>query len=190
MSHAAVDSEVLLWFMAALTVLLVTFIGVVIKTPPRTADSPQPPELSSAVPPRPGLAGRPQATGLAGAAVRSGRAGYRPRHAEGIRPELMVTGRRQMSGRPPWGPAPRPPGLADRDTVPWRAVPGPVPRYASAYRTLPPGTGLSPRACSPAGARGGAHRQAPRHGAHRAGIGAGQVRGSAGRTGRHRAGGH
>ena len=52
------DSEVLFWFVVALTVLLGMLISVVVKTPPGTVGSPQPPG--------PG----PPA-----------RAGYRPRHA-------------------------------------------------------------------------------------------------------------
>ena len=34
MSHTAVDSDVLFWFMVALTVLLGMLIGVVVRTPP------------------------------------------------------------------------------------------------------------------------------------------------------------
>jgi hypothetical protein len=145
-SHADVDSEVLFWFVLALTVLLVTMIGAVIRLPPGSIGSPQRPESGSTAPPRPGLAGWPPAAGLARATVPPGRAGYRPRHAGGIRSEVMVADRRQVPGCAPWRPAPRP--------------------------------------------RTGAHRQAPRHGARRARMSPGQVRGSAGRTGRHRAGGH
>ena len=168
MSHAAVDSEVLFWFVVALTALLGMLISVVVRTPPGTVGSPQPPGPSPAAPPSPGPVRWPQAAGPA-------RAGYRPRHAGGMRPELMVTGRRQVSAGPPWSPAPRPPGLAGRDTVPWLEVPGLVPGKASAYREIPPRP---------------AHRRAPRHGAHRVGPSAGQGRSSVGGTGRHRAGVH
>ena len=40
-SHAAVDSEVLFWFVVALTVLLGMLISVVVRTPPGTVGSPQ-----------------------------------------------------------------------------------------------------------------------------------------------------
>ena len=175
MSHTAVDSEVLFWFVVALTVLLGMLISVVVRTPPRTVGSPQPPGPSPPAPSQPGPVRWPQAAGLADAAVRPARAGYRPRHAGGMRADLMVAGRRQVPAGPPWGPAPWPPGLADRDTVPWLEVPGLVPGKASAYRELPPRP---------------AHRRAPRHGAHRVAVSAGQGRSSVGGAGRHRAGVH
>jgi len=174
-SHTAVDSEVLFWFVVALTVLLGMLISVVVRTPPRTVGSPQPPGPSPPAPPQPGPVSWPQAAGLAGAPARPVHVGYRPRHAGGMRPDLMVTGRQQVSAGPPWGPAPWPPGLADRDTVPWLGVPGLVPGKAVAYRELPPGP---------------ARRRAPRHGAHRAGMSTVQGRSSVGGTGRHRAGVH
>jgi hypothetical protein len=174
-SHAARDSEVLFWFVLALTVLLGTLISAVVRTPPETVSSPQPPGPSPPAPPRPEPDTWPQAAGLAGAAVRPARAGYRPRHAGGMRPDRMVAGRLQVPAGPPWGPAPWPPGPAGRDTVPWLGAPGPVPGKASAYRELPPRP---------------AHRRAPRHGAHRAAMSTGQGRSSVGGTGRHRAGVH
>ena len=175
MSHTAVDSEVLFWFVVALTVLLGMFIGVVVRTPPGTVGSPQPPGPSPPAPPKPGPVRWPQAAGLGDAAVRPARTGYRPRHAAGMRPDLMVAGRRQVPAGPPWGPAPWPLGLADRDTVPWLEVPGLVPGKASAYPELPPRP---------------VHRRAPRHGAHRVAMSTGQGRGSVGGAGRHRAGVH
>jgi hypothetical protein len=197
-SHPAVYSEVLFWFVVVLTLLLVMFIGVVVRTHPGTADSPQPPELSAPVPPPPPRAlfvRWPEAAVSAGAGGRSARAGYRPRHAGAVKPELMVAGRLQVPGGPPWEPAPKPPGLAARSTAPWLAAPGQVPRKAGACRELPPGPGPAPHAGSMFWAadmtgRAGAHRQAHRHGAHRAGISTGRERRSAGRTGRHRAGVH
>jgi hypothetical protein len=172
-SHAAVDSEVLFWFVVALTVLLGMLISVVVRTPPVTAGSPQSPGPSPPAPPRPGPVGWPQAAGPADSAVRPGRAGYRPRHAGGMRAELVVAGQWQVRAGPPWGQAPWPPGLAGQDTVPWFEVPGLVPANASAYRELPPRPG---------------HRRAPHHGAHRAGMSTGQERSPVGGTGRHRAG--
>jgi hypothetical protein len=157
-SHTAMDSEVLFWFVVALTVLLGMLIGVVFMTPPETLGSPQ-----------------PQAAGLAGAPARSAHSGYRPRHAGGMRPDLMAAGRRQVSAGPPWEPAPWPSGLADRDTVPWPLVPGLIPGKASAHWELPPGP---------------AHRHAPRHSAHRVAQSIGQGRSPVGVTGRHRAGVH
>jgi hypothetical protein len=215
-SHAAVYSEVLSWFVVVLTLLLLMiFIGVVVRTPPRHAGSPQPPEHSPPAPPPPPFVRRPQTAGLADAGARPARAGYRPRHAEALKRELMAVDRRQASGGPPWEPAPKPPGLADCGFVPWLAVTGQVPGKASACRQLPPRPGPSPHtgstscaadmtgpdpgrlrsaqiaaASTPSGGRAGAHRQAHRRGAHRADISTGRERRSAGRTGRHRAGVH
>jgi hypothetical protein len=161
-SYAAVDSEVLFWFVVALTALLVALIGVVITTPPGAAGAPQPPELSAP-------------------------AGYRPRHAEGVRPELTGAGRGQMPGRPPWGPAPRPPGLAVRDTAPWSAS---CPADMTGLAPGRPRSAQMATACPRPGGRGGAHRQAPRHGTHRVRVSTGQLHGPAGRTGRHRVEAH
>jgi hypothetical protein len=191
-SHAAVYSEVLFGFVVVLTLLLVMFIGVVVRTPPGAAESPQPPEFRAPAPrppPRPLFVRWPEAAVSAGAGGRSARAGYRPRHAGALKPELMVV------GGPPWEPAPKPPGLAVRSTVPWLAVPGQVPWKAGACRELPPGPGPAAHAGSMSCAadmtgRAGAHRQARHHGAHRAGISTGRERRSAGRAGRHRAGVH
>jgi hypothetical protein len=197
-SHAAVYSEVLFWFVVVLTLLLVMFIGVVVRTPSGAAGSPQPPEFSAPAPrppPRPLFVRWPEAAVPAGAGGRSARAGYRPRHAGALKPELMVAGGLQVPGGPPWDRAPKPPGLAARSTVPWLAVPGQVPWKAGACREVPPGPGPAPHAGSMSCAadmtgRAGAHRQARRHGAHRAGISTGRERRSAGRAGRHRAGVH
>jgi hypothetical protein len=196
-SHAAVYSEVWFSFVVVLTLLLVIFIGVVVRTPSGTAGSPQPPEFSAPAPPpppRPLSVRWPEAVVSAGAGG-DPRVGYRPRHAVALKPELMVAGRLRVPGGPPWDPAPKPPGLAARSTVPWLAVPGQVPRKAGACRGLPPGPGPAPHSGSMSWAadmtdRAGAHRQARRHGAHRAGISTGREHRSAGRAGRHRAGVH
>src|SRR5205807_117286 len=122
------------------------------------------------------------------------RAGYRPRHAGAVEPELMVAGRLQVSGGPPWSPAPKPPGLADYGTMPWLALPGQVPGNGSVSRAIPPGprpspysrstfcatdmTGPGPGHLSSAqiaapsaasGIRAGAHRRVRRRGPPRAG---------------------
>lgn len=214
MSHAAVDSEVLLWFVVVLMLLLVMFTYAIVRTPPRAIGPPQPPELTAPALRPPPLAGRPHAAGFT-AGVGTARAGYRPRHAGAPKPELVVAGRLQVSGGPPWEPAPKPPALSGRGTVPWLAVAGQVPTKASACRELPPSPGLAPltgsmscatemtgpgpgrlpsaqmdAASTVSGGRPGAHRQARRRGAHRVDISTVRQRKSTGRTGRHRAGVH
>jgi hypothetical protein len=215
MSYADVYSEVLFWFVVVLTLLLVMFIGVVVRTCAGADGSAPPPEFS---PPAPSPPSRPLlvrhllAAGLVDAAMRPARAGYRPRHAGAVEPELMVAGRLQVSGGPPWSPAPKPPGLADYGTMPWLALPGPVPGNGSVSRAIPPGPRPSPysrstfcatdmtgpgpghlssaqiaAASAASGIRAGAHRRVRHQGAHRAGISTSRARGPAGRIGRHRA---
>ncbi len=181
MSHAAVYGEVLFWFVVVLTLLLAMFIGVVIRTPSGTVGSP-PPELTPPAPPPPMLVRWPEDAGLAGAAVQSARTGYQPRHAGGLKPELVVAGRLPASGCPPWGPAPKPPGpglphARSASCAANMTGPGPARRRSASIAV----------ASTPSGGQAGAHRRARRHGAHRARIGTGQARRSHGRTGRHRA---
>ena len=185
MSHATVYSEILFWFVVVLTLLLLlTLIGIAVRTPPGTAGPRQPAELTPPPPPQP--VRWPQAAGFADAAMRSARAGYRPWHAGALEPELVTAGRLQVPSGPPWGPAPKPPG------------PRPSP-YARSTSCTAGMTGLDPgrrrsarvtTASTASGVRAGAHRRARRQGAHRAGISTGHARNSVGRTGRHRAGVH
>lgn len=156
------SSEILFSFVVVLTLLLMMFVGVVVKMPHRSAGAPQPPELSSPVTPPPRLVRRPQAAGLADAGGRSARAGYRARHARALMPEPMVASARQVSGHPPWEPAPKPPGRRRSARVAAASI--------------------------ASGGRAGTHRQAGRHGAHRVGMSTGREPRSAGLTGRHRAG--
>jgi hypothetical protein len=163
-SHAAVYSEVLFGFLVVLTLLL-TLIGVVVRTPPGTVGPRQPAELSSPPPPQP---------------VRG------PQHAGAPKPELVAAGRLQVPGGPPWGPAPKPPGPRPspfaKSTSCAAGMNGPDPgRRRSAQVTA---------VSTASGVRAGAHRRVRRQGAHRAGIGTGHARSAAGRTGRHRAGVH
>jgi hypothetical protein len=186
-SHAAVYSEVLFWFVVVLTLLLLMMlIGVVVRPPPGTVGRGQPLELNPRPPPQPRLVGWPQAAGPADAAMRSARAGYRPSHAGALKPELVAAGRLQLSSGPPWGPAPKPP----------EPRPSLYAKSAScvAGMTGPDRDRLRPAqitaASTVSGVRAGAHRRVRRQGAHRAGISTGHARGSAGRAGRHRAGVH
>lgn len=178
MSHAAVYTELSFWFVVGLTLLLVTFVGVVVRTPHGTVGSPQPSELNhpAPLPPAPLLPEWAQALRLAGTTVTSAGAIPRPRQARAPEPELMVV------GGPPWDPAPKPPGLPGSGIAHWLALSAqvPDPRRPAAIAA----------ARIPSGVRAGAHRQAPRHSAHRATPSSGQARRSAGRTGRHRAGTH
>jgi hypothetical protein len=183
-SHATVHSEILFWFVVVLTLLLLTLIGVAVRTPRGTVGTRQPVELTPPPPPRP--VRWPQAAGFADAARQPARAGYQPWHAGALRPELVTAGRLPVSSGPPWGPAPKPPGPR----------PSPYARStscAAGMTGLDPGRRWSARVTAgstSSGVRAGAHRRTRHQGAHRAGIGTGHARNSVGRTGRHRAGVH
>ena len=175
MSHAALVSEVLFWFVAVLA-LLVIFIGAVAWT----------------------------------AAAQPTGAGYRPANTDALELGLAVVARPKVSGAPPWGPAPRPPVLGDQHVPARRAMSGQVPGNAGAHqalwqrlvslpdaeRTLYPAdtTGRhrdrlrSAQAARGRPALGGrpVHRQAGRHGTHRAGS-SGRARKSSAHAGEHRA---
>jgi hypothetical protein len=104
MSHAAVVKDGLISFVTLLTVLLVMFIYAAIRTRPEIARQPSQPD---AEPPVPAM---PERDDLA--------VGWPPRRASwpgegadqpsGAGPVV----RRATRGEPPWGPAPRPPGLS------------------------------------------------------------------------------
>jgi hypothetical protein len=105
-SHAAVVDDVLLGLAIVLTLLLAVFIGAVIRAPAQPATEPAPagPAPATAGPaPAPKLPVRkPAASGARPPASVSparaqGPAGYLPKHA--------------VRGGPPWGAAPRPPGI-------------------------------------------------------------------------------
>ena len=161
MSHAAVDSEILFWFVVALTLLLLVLIGVTVWTHPGAAGSPQPYELNLPAPrPLPDPlrpVKRPPAVVLVGAAARSADAGHGSSPIGALDPELTAVRSPPALGGPPWdpaprppatgglpwSPAPRPPGLVGRNAVQPLAVPGQVPWNLGAYRALRPDASLS-----------------------------------------------
>ncbi len=130
-SHAAVVDDVLLCLAIVLALLLAAFIGAAIRAPAQPAIEPVqagPAPAMSGPAPAPKLPvrnparARPPAS--ASPARAQGRSGYLPKHA--------------VHGGPPWGPAPRPPGI---DRLPRRgpgraATPGhpapECPAFASA----------------------------------------------------------
>ena len=94
MSRAALINDGLFWLVVLSVLLLATFIGAAIRTPPE-ADAASDGSASETVrPPRP----QPQPGRPPPLPKRSvGASGYAPRHA--------------TRNRPPWEPAPKPPGL-------------------------------------------------------------------------------
>jgi hypothetical protein len=103
MSHAELVRDGLFFFVVFLTLLLVLFIGAAVRAP---AEQPGARSQPAAPPIQPDLDGpgltwpRTAATWPpAGATTLASDNDYLPRHA--------------TPGGPPWGPAPRPPGLID-----------------------------------------------------------------------------
>jgi hypothetical protein len=132
MSGAALTNDGLLGLVLVMTGLLVMFIVEIVRLPPELARPTEQPVLNLPEPPPPapaapapvlpvrrprvpagmnGAAGQPGMTGLAelaGLAGLSGNGAHAPRHA--AQPPPVIT-RPQVSGGPPWDPAPKPPGL-------------------------------------------------------------------------------
>lgn len=106
MSRATLVNDGLFCFVVLLTLLQVMSIGAAIRTPPPATSSPVPPGREPPAPARLPLRAPPPS---ANAARRSG-GGYVARHAAAV-PGLDVIRAPAVSGKPPWGPAPRPPGV-------------------------------------------------------------------------------
>jgi hypothetical protein len=125
MTHAALANAAVFWLLAAMTVLLVMCLIAVILAPAQQPASPAPPEYQAiALPPplpsRPPPAapapplprGQPPAT-----APTVGFQWWSPSddqtiELDALQPLLAAQIERpQVSGTPPWGPAPKPPGV-------------------------------------------------------------------------------
>jgi hypothetical protein len=174
MTHAAPMNAALFYFLVFLTLLLVMFIGAVIMAPtappgspaPPAGEAPAPPGLEAPMPPpahapvpRAPLPRRPVAAATAAGTTRRPDADA----ATDILPPVYNEVRRpKVSGSPPWGPAPKPPGpdpwAAETPAPSLRQLPdvGPVspPRGRPTSSTPPPGTPV------PAGTQA----RYPRHG--------------------------
>ena len=123
MTHAALMNAVLFFFLLFLTLLLVTFVGAVIVAPsaPPGSGSPEAPAgeapapagleaptpVHAPVPSAPLPRRRPLTTATAAGTTRWSDAGAA---TEAPPPVYNGVRRPKVSGSPPWGPAPRPPG--------------------------------------------------------------------------------
>jgi hypothetical protein len=132
MSHSAMVNDGVSTFVVLLTLLLVMFLYAVSQMPPGSADSPDPPapappaRARRAQPPATAVAGVASAPGTtapesaakvpAGMSGHSRHAGYAARHAVAPVPGPNVIHPPQVSGGPPWEPAPRPPGPGPADS--------------------------------------------------------------------------
>ena len=119
MTHAALTNPALFYFLVFITLLLVMFLGAVIAAPPASSGSPAPPVLEvhalpvvqAAAPPAPLPVRRPRATApAAGTAGWSAAADNAASHDAAPMPVYSSVRRPKVSGSPPWGPAPKPPG--------------------------------------------------------------------------------
>ena len=128
MSGADLTNGGLFFLIYLLTLLLVMFIVQVIRTPLEVARPAEQPVLNLPEPPPPAPAApaaapalplrRPQAPAFPTAqpAVngQSGNGGYAARHASVYAPMVSPP---NVSGGPPWGPAPRPPDQDGRESL-------------------------------------------------------------------------
>jgi hypothetical protein len=103
MTHAALVDPALFFFLVFMTLLLVMFLGAVIVAPPAFPGSPAPPVLEVHAMP---VVQAP----AAGAAGWSADADNAASHDAAPIPVYDSVRRPQVSGSPPWGPAPKPPG--------------------------------------------------------------------------------
>lgn len=121
MSLATLRADGILAVLGILVLLLVMSIIAIIRQPrwlPEAAD-----EDAAADPEAPAAAapGTRQPAGQevsrsaqpagAMAAAMAGQADYPPRHIRDAEPGFSTAGRPKVTGGPPWGPAPRPPGV-------------------------------------------------------------------------------
>ena len=104
MSHAAVVKDGLFYFVTLLTILLVMFIYAAIRTAPEIVRQVSQPDAEPPVSARPDQED-PTLGWLPRQASWPGEAEDQP---AGAGPVV----RRATRGGPPWGPAPRPPGIA------------------------------------------------------------------------------
>lgn len=109
MSRATLVNDGLFCFAVLLTLLQVMSVGAAIRTPPPATSSPLPPGTEPPAPEKLPLQALRAPPPSANAARRPGR-GYVPRHAAAV-PGLDVIRAPTVSGKPLWGPAPRPPGM-------------------------------------------------------------------------------
>jgi hypothetical protein len=118
MTHEALTNPALFFFLAGMTLLLVMFLGAVIVAPPASPGSPAPqvlevhamPVVQAPAPPAPLPRRRQLATApTAGAAGWSADADTAS-DAGAPMPAYDRVLRPKVSGGPPWGPAPKPPG--------------------------------------------------------------------------------
>ncbi len=164
MTHAALMNAALFFFLVFMTLLLVAFIGAVIVAPAEPPGSPAPPAgeasappgleaptptVHAPVPPAPLPRRQPLTTATAAGTTRWSDAGAAtnalPPVYNGVRPA-------KVSGSPPWGPAPKPPGpdpwAAENPPPGWRQSPeerpAPPPGWRPASSMPQPGTPVPP----------------------------------------------
>jgi hypothetical protein len=121
MTHAALMNAALFFFLLFLTLLLVTFVGAVIvapSAPPGTGspeapagEAPAPPGLEAPMPPVHAPVPLPRRQPLT-TATAAGTTRWSDASAPTNAPPPVYNGVRRptVSGSPPWGPAPKPPG--------------------------------------------------------------------------------
>jgi hypothetical protein len=144
MTHAALTDPTQFYVLVFLTLLLVMFLGAVIAAPPAFPGSAAPPVLEvhalptvqAPAPPAPLPRRQPRATAPAAGAAGWPADGDAASHDAAPIPAHHSVRRPQVSGSPPWGPAPKPPG-----PDPWAAG-----NLSPGWRRLPDEGSVSPGA--------------------------------------------
>jgi len=179
MTHAALADPALFFFLVFMTLLLVMFLGAVIAAPPAFPGSTAPPVLEvqalpvvqAPAPPAPLPRGQPRAGApAAGAAGWSADADNAASQDAAPMPVYSGVWRPEVSGSPPWGPAPQPPG-----PDPWATG-----NFSPGWRRQPDEGPVSPGAVRPASsepppgtpAPAGDQTRYPRHGRRRLSVAA------------------
>jgi hypothetical protein len=135
--RAALGTDGIPFLLGLLVLLLVAMLVAVIRLPPWAGPEPdeddQPGRPAAPARPAPAAPARaPRAVRLPGepagaifppsppadAAGQPDQTGYTPRHAPGLGPGQDPARPPKVTGSPPWGPAPRPPGLRSLDRRP------------------------------------------------------------------------
>jgi len=157
MTNAALTNPALFYFLVGMTLLLVMFLGAVIAAPSAPPGSPPPPVLEvhalpvvqAPAPSAPLPRRQPRAAApAAGTAGWSADADDAASHDAAPMPVYSGVRRPEVSGSPPWGPAPQPPGpdpwATGNPSPGWRPRPDEGPMSPGAVRPAssrpPPGT--------------------------------------------------
>jgi hypothetical protein len=110
--RVTLDTDGIPWLLAFLVLLLAAMLVAVFRLPPETGQGHEADGQAGRVPAAPDVSVLPPAAPPAARQPdQTGQTGYVARHAPAPAPPPGAAGPPKVTGSPPWGPAPRPPGL-------------------------------------------------------------------------------